>query len=227
MIPLVSDRSICIGCYMCWQSGWARNEWSMRRPRCSSCMLPNEIVGIISWLVMSCGFLGYITMSHMYSVERWRNHKAETSYPEQNSCSWSYRIRTASMLSTSSQIIPKWTTFILWQRSKVFLNKRSFLEEGRRIRNDLCFMSTIIRFTQVGVDILVRRTRHASHATLTIFTQFDFSDFYLFLAVKEKIERIQVRQEDQLFECLQDILGSIDYNELNRLFGPGYNGFKK
>jgi hypothetical protein len=32
-----------------------------------------------------------------------------------------------------------------------------FLEEGWYIRNDLWFMSTIIRFIQVGFDILARR----------------------------------------------------------------------
>jgi hypothetical protein len=33
------------------------------------------------------------------------------------------------------------------------------------------------------------------------------NDFYLFLTVKEKLERIQVTEEDQHFECLQEILG--------------------
>jgi hypothetical protein len=32
------------------------------------------------------------------------------------------------------------------------------------------------------------------------------SDFYLFPPVKEKPEMIQIRQEDQDFECLQEIL---------------------
>jgi hypothetical protein len=44
------------------------------------------------------------------------------------------------------------------------------------------------------------------------------SDFYLFATVKEKIERIQVSQEDQHFECLQEILGSINHDELNQVF---------
>jgi hypothetical protein len=51
--------------------------------------------------------------------------------------------RTASIFSTDSQMIPKWRAIILWQRSRISLNKRFFFEEGRRIRNDLWFMSII------------------------------------------------------------------------------------
>jgi hypothetical protein len=35
--------------------------------------------------------------------------------------------------------------------------------------------------------------------------------------VKEKLERIQVRQEDQLFESLQEILEYINHDQLNRV----------
>jgi hypothetical protein len=41
------------------------------------------------------------------------------------------------------------------------------------------------------------------------------SDFYLFATVKEKLERIQVADEDQLFDCLQEILSGIDHGELD------------
>jgi hypothetical protein len=44
------------------------------------------------------------------------------------------------------------------------------------------------------------------------------SDFYLFPTVKEKLERIQVRQEDQSFECLQEIVRDINHDELNGVF---------
>jgi hypothetical protein len=43
------------------------------------------------------------------------------------------------------------------------------------------------------------------------------SDFYLFLTVK-KLEWIQVADEDQSFECLQEILMSIDQEKLNGIF---------
>jgi hypothetical protein len=48
-----------------------------------SCMLSNMIVGIILWPVRNHGFFKYITLSHVDSVERWRDHKTETWYSEQ------------------------------------------------------------------------------------------------------------------------------------------------
>jgi ATP-dependent RNA helicase DDX56/DBP9 len=44
------------------------------------------------------------------------------------------------------------------------------------------------------------------------------SDFYLFLIVKEKLQHIALRDEDQLFECLIEILAGLDHTELNRVF---------
>jgi hypothetical protein len=43
-------------------------------------------------------------------------------------------------------------------------------------------------------------------------------DFYLFPTVKEKLERIHVADEDQFFECLQEILRGVDQEELNGVF---------
>jgi hypothetical protein len=72
-----------------------------------------------------------------------------------NSCLQSYRIRAASMLSTDSQMIPKWIAHILWQIYLFHLfysNNRSFLEEGHRIKNNWWFISIIAQFTQVGLQ---------------------------------------------------------------------------
>jgi hypothetical protein len=44
------------------------------------------------------------------------------------------------------------------------------------------------------------------------------SDLYLFSTVKEKLERIHLADEDQFFECLQEILMGLDQQELNRVF---------
>jgi hypothetical protein len=44
------------------------------------------------------------------------------------------------------------------------------------------------------------------------------SYFYLFSTVKEKLERIQLADEDQFFECLQEILRGLDQRELNIVF---------
>jgi enolase len=43
-------------------------------------------------------------------------------------------------------------------------------------------------------------------------------DFYLFPTIKEKLERIQVADDDLFLECLQEILRGIDQEELNGVF---------
>jgi hypothetical protein len=45
-----------------------------------------------------------------------------------------------------------------------------------------------------------------------------FSDFYLFAIVKEKLERIQLADEDQFFECLLQVLRDVDLEKLNIVF---------
>jgi transposase len=42
--------------------------------------------------------------------------------------------------------------------------------------------------------------------------------FYLFSTMKDKLERIQLADEDQFFERLSEILRSIDQQELNGAF---------
>jgi hypothetical protein len=44
------------------------------------------------------------------------------------------------------------------------------------------------------------------------------SDFYLFPTVKERLEGIQLADEDQFFESLQEILNGLDHEELNAIF---------
>jgi hypothetical protein len=44
------------------------------------------------------------------------------------------------------------------------------------------------------------------------------SDFYLFPTVKEKLEPIQLADEDQFFECLQEVLRGLDQQEWNTVF---------
>jgi hypothetical protein len=43
-------------------------------------------------------------------------------------------------------------------------------------------------------------------------------DFYLFPTINEKLERIQLADEDQFFECPQEVLRDIDLEELNTVF---------
>jgi hypothetical protein len=87
-----------------------------------------------------------------------------------NSCLQSCGIWAASILSTDSQMIPKWTAIILWQTYSFYLNKQSFFEEGRRIRNDLLFISTIAQFTQIGLQqIGSKNMACAAHYTHPIY----------------------------------------------------------
>jgi hypothetical protein len=45
-----------------------------------------------------------------------------------------------------------------------------------------------------------------------------FNDFYLFPTVKEKLERIQLADENLFFERLQEVLRGVDQQELNTVF---------
>jgi hypothetical protein len=56
MTLFVSDCSIYIECYICWRMICAENERSMQKQCCHSYILPNVIVGIILWPVMSRDF---------------------------------------------------------------------------------------------------------------------------------------------------------------------------
>jgi DNA-binding transcriptional regulator YbjK len=40
----------------------------------------------------------------------------------------------------------------------------------------------------------------------------------MFPTVKEKLEKIQLADEDQFFECLQEFLRDLDQQELNSVF---------
>jgi hypothetical protein len=44
------------------------------------------------------------------------------------------------------------------------------------------------------------------------------TDFYLFPIVKEKLERVQVADEEKFSGCLRKVLRDIDRQELNTVF---------
>jgi hypothetical protein len=54
----------------------------------------------------------------------------------------------------------------------------------------------------------MRRMTHSSYSP-----DLDFSDFCLFSTMKEKLEWIQVADEDQFFECVQKILRCFDQDK--------------
>jgi hypothetical protein len=78
--------------------------------------------------------------------------KLRLDIQSKNSCLRLCGTRAVSMLLTDSQMISKWTVTILWQICSFYLNRRSFLDEECRIRNDLWFISTIAQFTQIGLQ---------------------------------------------------------------------------
>jgi hypothetical protein len=58
--------------------------------------------------------------------------------------------------------------------------------------------------------------RHTLHSIYS--PDLALSDFYLFLTIKEKLERIQVADMNQFVESLQEILRYIDQEKLTGVF---------
>jgi hypothetical protein len=131
MTLLASNRSICIRCRICWRMICADNGLNMRRPFCLSCMMPNEMIGFISWLVISHGF----SWIHYYITRRlcreitWSQSR-DLTFRSTNACLRPCRTWAASILSTDSQMIPKWTEPILWQRRSFYLKNNLFSRKG-------------------------------------------------------------------------------------------------
>jgi hypothetical protein len=88
------------------------------------------------------------------------------------------------------------------------------------MKNDLWFISTIALFTQVGFQQigLTNTVFSACHTHPPYSLDLAPSDFYLFPTIKEKLERIQLADEDQFFKCLQKVLRGLDQQELNTVF---------
>jgi hypothetical protein len=95
------------------------------------------------WLALSCGWWWVIIFLKISQRRMWtlsRDNvitKSKHDIQNKNSCLQSYGIWAASILLTHSKMISKWTATILWQIYLFHLNKWSFLEEGRHIRNNL------------------------------------------------------------------------------------------
>jgi hypothetical protein len=168
---LGSNRFIYIGFRISWQMIYGKNERSMQGPCCHSCMLPNGTTSIILWLVMSHGFssIHYHIACVRYREMMWSQNR-DMIFRAKSLCLRLYGIPAASMLSTDSQIISKWTASISRQIYLFRSNNRSFLEEGRCMKDDLWFISTIALFTQVDLNRLAWRTQYSPYATPTVFT---------------------------------------------------------
>jgi hypothetical protein len=152
MSRLVWDRSLSIGCRICWRMICTKHEMSIQKRYSHSSVLSNVIVGIILWPVMSRVFsFDYHVACRLYR-EMTRPHSRDLIFRAKNSWSQSCGTRTASILLKDSQMTSKRRALILWQISLLHLNKRCLLEERRWIRNDLWFILTIAQFMQVGLQ---------------------------------------------------------------------------
>jgi hypothetical protein len=134
---------------------YAKNERNMREVCCHSCVLPNVTAGIILWLVMSHVFSWiYHHVTCGLCREMMRSQNRDLIFRANNLCLQSYGIRAFSMLSTDSQMIAKWTAIILEQLDLFYSNRRSFLEEARRIKNNLWFSSINAQYPEVGFQVI-------------------------------------------------------------------------
>jgi hypothetical protein len=74
-----------------------------------------------------------------------------------------------------------------------------------------------VRTSRASIDWLEEHSIHCMpHPSYSHYLA--FSDFYLFSTVKEKLEQIRVADEDQCFECLQEVLRDLDQQESNTVF---------
>jgi hypothetical protein len=97
-------------------------------------------------------------------------------------------------------------------------NKWSFLDEGRRMKYDSWFISTIALFTQVGFQqIGLKNTVFSACHTHHIHLIWPTVTSTSFLQSK-KIRTDSVCWRGPVFKCLQDILRGLDQQELNGVF---------
>jgi hypothetical protein len=184
-------------------------------------MLPSVMACIILWLVMSPDFsliyhhVGCGLCREMMWPQNW-----DSTFRAKSVCSRLCGIRLGSILSTDFQMIPKWIATISWQMYLFPSNKWSFLEEGNRMKNDWWFLSTIALLTQGGVQqIGSKNMAFTACQTNMIHLIWPLVTCTCFLQSK-KLERIRLTNEDQFFECPQEILTCLDQQELNRVFQP-------
>jgi hypothetical protein len=173
------------------------NGWNMLRPCCPSCMLPNGIVGIILWPVMSRdfslihyhvadGLCGEITWSQSRDlIFRVKIHIYDHVESERLLCCW----QTPKWYQNEQRLFYDKHAYSTW--TKDLLSKKSAASEKTCDSSWQLFSSC-----KSGFNRLNRKIWHAPHATPTLFAWFGPSDFYLFSTVKEKLELIQVADKD-------------------------------
>jgi hypothetical protein len=116
----------------------------MQGPYCHCCILPNRTACIILWLLMSRGFSSihhHVECGHYQEIIGL--HTWDSKFKAKRVCLRSYGIPAALILSTDSQMMRKWTPPILWQMGSFHARRRSFLKEGRRVKDNLWLISII------------------------------------------------------------------------------------
>jgi hypothetical protein len=151
------------------------------------------------WVVV---FLGSIITSHVDSVQRLRDDKAETWYLE-------YEVMfTIIWNSHGSHIVDKppndtktnsdysMTKIISLLKQTIFLWRRVAHQKRLVIHIDTCSVHASRASTSWLKEHGICRIPHLSYSL-----ELASREFYLFLIIKEKLERIQVRQEDQFLSA--------------------------
>jgi hypothetical protein len=114
------------------------------------------------------------------------------------------------------------TNLLIPLKEAIFPRGRAPHEKQLVVHLDNCSIHT----TRVSTDWLeehsILRMPHSPYSL-----DLAFSDFYLFPTIKEKLERIQLADEDQFFEYLQEILRGINLKNRIPYFRLGLAEFKK
>jgi hypothetical protein len=106
--------------------------------------------------------------------------------------------------------------------TKIFISLEQVIFPRGRVPHQKRFVIHLdncsVHTSQASTDWLEEHGMRRMPWPPTLFAWFGSGDFYLFPTVKEKLERIQVADEDQFFESLQEILKNNDQEELKDVF---------
>jgi hypothetical protein len=105
------------------------------------------------------------------------------------------------------------TNLLIPLEQAVFPRTRAPHQKPLVFHEDNCSVHTSRGSTDWIEEYGIRRMPHSRY-----LSNIASSGFYLFPIVKEKLERIQVADEDQFFERLQEIPRSLDQQDLNSFF---------
>jgi hypothetical protein len=219
MILLASDRSICIECRIYWRMICARNGWNICRPCCPSCMLPNEMVGITSWLVMSRGLF-------------WIHHRIACGLCREMTWSQSrdliFRANKYVHDHVESEQLLYCRQTLKWYQNKqqLFCDKHTHstwtndLSSRKSAASEMTYGSSrqLLSSHKSGFHRLARRTWHMPHAVPTHLIRLIWPLVTSICFLQRKTRTDSGSWSGSVFESLQEILRNIDQKELNGIF---------